>query len=82
MIVPLTVWFPLQITYYLFFSTPAPLPTVIDFYVLKPLYEMFGPNFTSTSFDLRERLGGGNFGITYEAVLKKGVLHPVRGLSL
>jgi hypothetical protein len=64
----------LQITYYLFFSTPAPVPTVIDFYLLRPLYDLFGPRFGSKSFALRERLGGGNFGITYEAVLKNGVL--------
>jgi hypothetical protein len=63
----------LQITYYLFFSTPAPVPTILDFYVLRPLYEIVGPRFRSTSFALRERLGGGNFGITYEAVLKRGV---------
>ena len=76
MIVPVTILSPLQMTYYLFFSTPAPVPTVLVFYVLKPLYNMFGPRFNATSFALRERLGGGNFGITYEAVLKRGVLQP------
>ena len=32
---------------------------------------MMSPKFSATDFYLRERLGGGNFGITYEAVRKR-----------
>jgi hypothetical protein len=67
-------------TYYLFFSVPAPVPSIVDFYLLRPVYDLFGPRFGSNSFALRERLGGGNFGITYEAVLKNRT-HPVKSVG-
>jgi len=61
---------PLQIVYYLFLATPAPVPTIFDYYVLRPIYDVIGPRYQAAKFALRDRLGGGNFGITYEAVMK------------
>lgn len=48
------------------------MPTIFDYYILRPLYDAIGPRFKARQFVLRDRLGGGNFGITYEAVRKQG----------
>ena len=54
---------------YCFLSRPAPFQTFVDFFVLSPLAE--GPlrkKWTPSDFVIREKLGGGNYGVTYEAV--------------
>lgn len=67
----------MQVFYYLFLATPAPVPTIFDYYVLRPLYDVIGPQFRASQFVLRDRLGGGNFGITYEAVKKQSACYYI-----
>jgi hypothetical protein len=65
----------MQLVYYSLLATPRPLTTVADYYLLRPLFDMLAPRYDSTSFVLRDRIGGGNFGIVYEAVMKRST-HP------
>ena len=64
----------MQAFYYLILAQPGPVGTVIDFYLLQPIYLSFSPKYDSNTFVLRDRLGGGNFGITYEAVRRRSAL--------
>jgi len=54
--------------WYLLFAQPSPLVTIIDFYITGPLVLAFSGNFKGQVFTLRDRLGGGNFGVTFEGV--------------
>jgi len=55
---------------YLMLSSPNPLVNIIDFYITGPLNKALAREFNGV-FTLRDKLGGGNFGITYEAILDK-----------
>ena len=62
----------MQLLYYLVIATPSPIGTILDFYLLRPLFETFQPKYNASTFALRDRLGGGNFGVVYEAVQRRG----------
>lgn len=57
--------------YYLLLSKPSPFWGAIDYYIGGPLNQKVTTKFSSKDFFLRDKLGGGNFGITYEGVLLK-----------
>uniref|UniRef100_A0A7S1SQZ8 Protein kinase domain-containing protein n=1 Tax=Tetraselmis chuii TaxID=63592 RepID=A0A7S1SQZ8_9CHLO len=57
--------------WYILFAQPSPLVTIIDFYVTGPLVLAASTNFQGEVFTLRDRLGGGNFGVTFEGVKDK-----------
>lgn len=61
----------IQTFYYFVVATPSPLGTIIDFYIFKPFFDFFQPKYDASTFALRDRLGGGNYGTVYEAVLKR-----------
>lgn len=61
----------LLLFYYGFLAQPSPIPTILDYYLLGPLTKALAPKYKASDFALRDRLGSGNFGITYEAVKKK-----------
>jgi hypothetical protein len=65
----------MQLAYYCIIATPSPLTNATDYYLLRPLFDLFSPRYDSTSFVLRDRLGGGNFGVVYEAVMKRSTHH-------
>eukprot|EP00775_Hariotina_reticulata_P012397 gene12397-12532_t len=54
--------------YYLLGTKPNPLAGVLDFYFLNPIGKVFRKTFKARDFVLRDKLGGGNFGVTFEAV--------------
>ena len=60
----------LFLTWYLFLAPPGVAYGILDFYVLRPLYQLVeGTNrLRQSSFVLTESLGGGNFGAVYEGV--------------
>ncbi|KAK9821704.1 hypothetical protein WJX74_010685 [Apatococcus lobatus] len=58
--------------YYFFIAEPRPLIGLFDFYVLNPLGILFQKKYKTDQLTLRDRLGGGNFGQVYEAVINKG----------
>lgn len=62
---------------YCFLLTPSPVLSILDFYILAPLSAAISSEYKSTDFTLRERLGGGNYGITYEAVRKRSTPRPI-----
>lgn len=62
---------------YGFLLTPSPVLSILDFYILAPLSAAISSEYKSTDFTLRERLGGGNYGITYEAVRKRSTPPPI-----
>jgi len=61
----------LQLIYYVLFTTPAPLIGIIDYYILGPLGELLQKRWKSGDFIVGNRLGGGNFGTTFEAIVSK-----------
>ena len=76
-----------QLVYFLVFARPSPIICFVDFYLLNPVTMLFQRNWTSNDFSIRERsviavcvlpinafadrMGTGNYGTTYEAVVKK-----------
>ncbi|EFJ45526.1 hypothetical protein VOLCADRAFT_82302 [Volvox carteri f. nagariensis] len=54
--------------YYTLFSKPNPLWNIWDFYVGAPLADGRNSRWSSEDFQLRDKLGGGNFGITFEGL--------------
>ncbi|CAD7700518.1 unnamed protein product [Ostreobium quekettii] len=62
----------LGLIYYILFTTPAPLIGIMDYYILGPLGKLLQRRWKSEDFVVRNRLGGGNFGTTYEAIVSKG----------
>lgn len=64
---PSTPWAP-QALYYLLFTNPNPLFNIWDFYVGAPLTDGANSRWSSDNFQLRDKLGGGNFGITFEGL--------------
>ncbi len=48
--------------WYLLWTRPSPLVGVLDFYVFNPVAALLSPSFNESSFTLRDRLGGGNYG--------------------
>jgi hypothetical protein len=54
--------------YYLLFARPSPAWGLVDFYLLNPLSRLRDGALRAPEFVLREKLGGGNFGVTYEGV--------------
>ncbi|GLC37701.1 hypothetical protein PLESTB_000886900 [Pleodorina starrii] len=54
--------------YYSLFSRPNPLWNIWDFYVGAPLTNGRNSRWSSEDFQLRDKLGGGNFGITFEGL--------------
>nr|AAO63769.1 protein kinase [Chlamydomonas reinhardtii] len=54
--------------YYLLFTNPNPLFNIWDFYVGAPLTDGANSRWSSDNFQLRDKLGGGNFGITFEGL--------------
>ncbi|KAK9842155.1 hypothetical protein WJX84_002080 [Apatococcus fuscideae] len=57
--------------YYFFIAEPRPLLGLFDFYVLNPIGTLFQKKYKTDDLTLRERLGGGNFGQVFEAVINK-----------
>eukprot|EP01024_Parvocaulis_polyphysoides_P031717 TRINITY_DN28572_c0_g2_i2.p1 TRINITY_DN28572_c0_g2~~TRINITY_DN28572_c0_g2_i2.p1 ORF type:complete len:324 (-),score=39.59 TRINITY_DN28572_c0_g2_i2:59-1030(-) len=57
--------------WYLFFGRPSPLGGFLDFYLLGPISKLIMRRWNSSDFVLRNTLGGGNYGITYEGVQVK-----------
>ena len=64
----------LQIFYYFVIATPSPVGTTFDYYILRPIFDFFQPKYNASTFALRDRLGGGNFGVVYEAVQRPRAL--------
>jgi serine/threonine protein kinase len=62
-------------------TSPNPVLGALDFYVAQPLSNIFKKNYDAPDFALREKLGGGNFGVTYEAIklTKRGETVSQRG---
>ncbi|MEW5298340.1 MAG: hypothetical protein WDW36_001477 [Sanguina aurantia] len=58
----------LLILYYLLFSRPNPILGILDFYLVGPINDQTKNKWKSSDFTLREKLGGGNFGVTYEGL--------------
>ena len=58
----------MQGLYYLLFTKPNPLFNIFDYYVSTPLGDAANRRWKSSDFQLRDKLGGGNFGITFEAL--------------
>lgn len=58
--------------YYLLFTRPNPLWGMFDYYIASPVNDLLDKKWRSKDFIIRDRLGGGNFGVTYEAVELKG----------
>lgn len=56
---------------YAFLLTPSPVLSILDYYIATPISALLETKFSSSDFALRDRLGGGNYGITYEAVRKR-----------
>jgi serine/threonine protein kinase len=54
--------------YYFLLARPSPAWGLIDFFVLNPLSRVRDGALRAPEFVLREKLGGGNFGVTYEGV--------------
>jgi len=54
--------------YYLLLARPSPAASLVDFFVLNPLTRARDGALSASDFVLREKLGGGNFGVTYEGV--------------
>lgn len=70
----------LTVFYYAFLTRPNPLWNIFDFYVAGPIYEGAQKKFSATDFALREKLGGGNFGVTWAGIqLVKGETLSQRG---
>lgn len=57
--------------FYLLGTRPNPLAGMLDFFVLGPATEATSDKLRARDFVLRDKLGGGNFGVTYEAVKVK-----------
>ena len=55
----------------MFLTRPSPVGGFLDFYVFGEAFKKMN-NFGSRDFLLRDKLGGGNFGTAYEALLIKG----------
>lgn len=53
--------------YYFLLGRPNPIWGLLDFYVFAPLNNTSN-KWNSSKFQLREKLGGGNFGITFEGL--------------
>jgi len=68
---PLTV-LRLSAFYYLFLTRPAPFWSLLDYYVLTPGAALTQKRWAPAMFALRDRLGGGNYGVTYEAIKVTG----------
>ncbi|KAG2491716.1 hypothetical protein HYH03_009879 [Edaphochlamys debaryana] len=54
--------------YYTLFTNPNPLWGIFDYYLGQPLTASGNSRWSSENFQLREKLGGGNFGITFEGL--------------
>ncbi|GFR51243.1 hypothetical protein Agub_g13618 [Astrephomene gubernaculifera] len=54
--------------YYLLFSNPNPFWNIWDFYLGTQLSDRRNSRWSSADFQLRDKLGGGNFGITFEGL--------------
>ncbi|CAG9465374.1 unnamed protein product [Pedinophyceae sp. YPF-701] len=57
--------------WYLVLSRPAPLWNIGDLTIGSFLEKISEPKFAVDQFTLRDRLGGGNYGVTYEAIRMK-----------
>ncbi|KAI8468751.1 MAG: protein kinase [Monoraphidium minutum] len=58
----------LSALFYLLGTRPNPFAGMLDFFVLGPATAASAPKLSARDFVLRDKLGGGNFGVTYEAV--------------
>eukprot|EP00882_Tetradesmus_deserticola_P007090 GHRQ01007464.1.p1 GENE.GHRQ01007464.1~~GHRQ01007464.1.p1 ORF type:complete len:348 (+),score=112.45 GHRQ01007464.1:87-1130(+) len=54
--------------WYLLGTKPNPLLGMFDFFALGPINKALDRKIQARDFVLRDKLGGGNFGVTYEAV--------------
>ena len=59
-----------QALYYFLLTRPNPLVGVVDFYVFGNVFNKMN-NWKSDDFVVREKLGGGNFGMAYEGLQLK-----------
>ena len=57
--------------FYFLGTRPNPLQGAVDFFVLGPAAKAAGAKLRARDFALRERLGGGNFGVTFAALRVK-----------
>lgn len=57
--------------FYLLATKPNPLSGLLDFFVLGPAIDAAADKLRARDFVLRDKLGGGNFGVTYEAIKVK-----------
>lgn len=53
--------------YYFLLGRPSPIWGLLDFYVFAPINNTKN-KWNSSKFQLREKLGGGNFGVTFEGL--------------
>ncbi|WIA36617.1 hypothetical protein OEZ86_007905 [Tetradesmus obliquus] len=58
--------------WYLLGTKPNPLLGMLDFFALGPVSKALDRKLSARDFVLRDKLGGGNFGVTYEAVRLTG----------
>lgn len=54
--------------YYAFLMRPSPFWAMVDYFLFSPLSTLAQAKWGPEDFSLRDRLGGGNYGVTYEAV--------------
>lgn len=52
--------------YYVLFTRPSPAWGLFDFYVGQPIDGLLSRKWKVEDFTLRGKLGGGNYGVTYE----------------
>ncbi|KAI8474732.1 MAG: kinase-like domain-containing protein [Monoraphidium minutum] len=62
---------------YLLAAAPSPLGGMFDFYVARTLGDAATGKLRARDFSLREKLGGGSFGVTFEALKLKPDEAPV-----
>lgn len=68
--------------YYAFLSNPNPVWNILDFYVFGPIATALSPKLSADDYILRDKLGGGNFGVAWEGVklqTKEGESVSARG---
>uniref|UniRef100_A0A7S0R4E3 Protein kinase domain-containing protein n=1 Tax=Chlamydomonas leiostraca TaxID=1034604 RepID=A0A7S0R4E3_9CHLO len=59
--------------YYALGTKPGPVAGLLDFFVVAPVADNTANRWRSRDFVLRDKLGGGNFGVTFEGVkVEKG----------
>jgi hypothetical protein len=63
--------FVLQFLYYALLTKPNPFYNIIDFYITGAILQQTQNKWSQSDFALREKFGGGNFGVVYEGLRVK-----------